>query len=168
MTELDHLWLMVSTALVLLMQGGFLLLEAGLTRAKNYINVAVKNLADLGLAIVLFWLFGFGLMFGDSLGGVLGFSSFAMDLATVSPDLTTSFLFQAVFAGTTVTIISGAIAERTAFTGYIGIVLAMAVIYPIFGHWVWGGGWLGGLGFVDFADRPWSTAWVGGPRWPRP
>ncbi|MEM7324827.1 MAG: ammonium transporter [Actinomycetota bacterium] len=151
MSDLDHLWLLVSTALVLLMQGGFLLLEAGLTRAKNYINVAVKNLADLGLAIVLFWLFGFGIMFGDDWGGVTGLSNFAVDLTTVAPDLTTTFLFQVVFAGTTVTIISGAIAERTSFVGYIGIVTTMAIIYPMFGHWVWGGGWLSGLGFVDFA-----------------
>ena len=137
---------------MLLMQGGFLLLEAGMTRAKNYINVAVKNLADLGLAITLFWLIGFGLMFGSSQGGWFGFSQFAQDLTTIDPDITTFFLFQVVFAGTTVTIISGAIAERTSFPGYIGIVLVMAVIYPVFGHWVWGdGGWLTGLGFVDFA-----------------
>ncbi len=152
MSDLDQLWLMIATALVLLMQGGFLLLEAGMTRAKNYINVAVKNLADLGMAVILFWLFGYGLMFGSNQFGVVGFSDFALDLSTADPSTTAFFLFQVVFAGTTVTIISGAIAERTAFTGYIGIVLAMAVVYPIFGHWVWGdGGWLAGLGFVDFA-----------------
>ncbi|MFK8024870.1 MAG: ammonium transporter [Ilumatobacter sp.] len=151
MTDIDHLWLLVCTALVLLMQGGFLLLEAGMTRAKNYINVAVKNLTDLGLAVALFWLVGYGLMFGTDLGGVVGTSLFGIDLTTATPDVTTMFLFQVVFAGTTVTIISGAIAERTSFPGYIGIVFAMAVIYPVFGHWTWGGGWLGELGFVDFA-----------------
>ncbi len=152
MTDIDHLWLLVSTALVLLMQCGFLLLEAGMTRAKNYINVAVKNLADLGLAIALFWFFGWALMYGDSVGGLFGTSQFLLDFTTVDPELTTGFLFQVVFAGTTVTIISGAIAERTSFPGYIGIVLAMAVVYPVYGHWVWSGdGWLGSLGFVDFA-----------------
>ncbi len=151
MAELDQLWVLIGTALVLLMQGGFLLLEAGMTRAKNYINVAVKNLADLGLAIVLFWLVGFGLMFGDSVGGVVGLSQFAIDLPLVEADTGVLFLFQVVFAGTTVTILSGSIAERTSFTGYIGIVIAMAVVYPIYGHWVWGGGFLSGWGFVDFA-----------------
>jgi ammonium transporter len=151
MGELDQLWILVATALVLLMQGGFLLLEAGMTRAKNYINVAVKNLADLGMAVLLFWLVGYGLMFGSSAGGLFGFSNFAMDLPLVAPDVSTFFLFQVVFAGTTVTIISGAIAERTSFNGYMAIVLTMAVAYPVYGHWVWGGGWLAGLGFVDFA-----------------
>ena len=152
MTDLDQLWLLFSTALVLLMQGGFLLLEAGMTRTKNYINVAVKNLADLGLAVLLFWLIGYGLMFGTDAGGVIGLSSFAIDLTTVDPATATFFLFQVVFAGTTVTIISGAVAERTAFTGYLGIVLVMAVVYPIYGHWVWGdGGWLAARGFADFA-----------------
>ncbi len=152
MTDLDQLWLIMATALVLLMQGGFLLLEAGMTRTKNYINVAVKNLADLGLALLLFWLFGYGLMFGTDRFGFSGFSDFGLDLTTAEPSTATFFLFQVVFAGTTVTIISGAIAERTAFGGYIGIVLAMAFIYPIYGHWVWGdGGWLTELGFADFA-----------------
>lgn len=151
MGELDQLWVLIGTALVLLMQGGFLLLEAGMTRAKNYINVAVKNLADLGLAVALFWLVGFGLMFGDSAGGIVGLSLFAMDLPLVDADTSVLFLFQVVFAGTTVTILSGAIAERTSFTGYIGIVVAMAFVYPVYGHWVWGGGFLGSWGFVDFA-----------------
>ncbi len=152
MDELDILWLVVATALVLLMQAGFLLLEAGLTRAKNYINVAVKNLADIGMAILLFWFVGYGLMFGSDAAGLFGVSNFAMDLTTADPEITIFFLFQVVFAGTTVTIISGAIAERTAFGGYIGIVLVMAVVYPIYGHWVWtGDGWLAKLGFADFA-----------------
>ncbi|MEM7339860.1 MAG: ammonium transporter [Actinomycetota bacterium] len=151
MAPIDQLWVLVATALVLVMQGGFLLLEAGMTRAKNYINVAVKNLADLGLAVVLFWFFGYGLMFGSSQAGWIGFSDFALDLALVDSDVAVLFLFQVVFAGTTVTIISGAIAERTAFPGYILVVCSMAFIYPIFGHWVWGGGWLSSLGFVDFA-----------------
>ncbi len=152
MTDLDQMWLLIATALVLLMQGGFLLLEAGMTRTKNYINVAVKNLADLGLALLLFWLFGYGLMFGTDRLGFAGFSDFGLDLTTADASTATFFLFQVVFAGTTVTIISGAIAERTAFGGYIGIVLAMAFIYPIYGHWVWGdGGWLTSLGFTDFA-----------------
>lgn len=151
MADIDLLWLTIATALVLLMQGGFLLLEAGLTRAKNYINVAVKNLADLGLAFILFWLFGYALMFGTDVGGLFGASQFGIDFSSATPDTISFFVFQMVFAGTTVTIISGAIAERTAFGGYIGIVFVMALVYPIYGHWVWGGGWLAELGFVDFA-----------------
>ncbi len=152
MDQIDQLWVIVATALVLLMQCGFLLLETGMTRAKNYINVAVKNLVDFGMAILMFWLLGSALMFGDSaLGGLVGFSGFAPDLTTIASESTVFFMFQAVFAGTTVTIISGAIAERTSFSGYFGIVVAMAFVYPIFGHWVWGGGWLAERGFVDFA-----------------
>lgn len=91
-------------------------------------------------------------MFGSSQFGVVGASQFALDLPTAAPDTTVFFLFQVVFAGTTVTIISGAIAERTTFYGYLGIVVVMAVVYPVFGHWVWAeGGWLYELGFVDFA-----------------
>ena len=154
MTDTDVLWMLVCTGLVLFMQAGFLLLETGLTRAKNYINVAVKNLSDLAFAVLLFWLFGWALMYGDSVGGVVGFSQFAVDLSSAPLDLSASFLFQVVFAGTTVTILSGTIAERTAFGGYVGIVAVMAVVYPVFGHWAWSSeGWLVNRGFSTSRDR---------------
>lgn len=147
----DLLWLMTCTALVLAMQAGFLFLEAGLTRAKNYINVAVKNVVDLGLALVLFWAVGYGLMFGTS-NGLLGTDGFLLDVTSSGADEVVFFMFQAVFAGTAVTIISGAVAERFEFSAYIVVVLAMAVAYPVYGHWVWSAdGWLTARGFVDFA-----------------
>ncbi len=151
MQSIDVLWVLFSTALVLLMQAGFLFLEAGLTRAKNSINVAVKNIVDLGFSILLFWIVGYGLMFGSSVSSLFGSSSFGFDVGAAGPDVAAFFIFQAVFAGTTVTIISGAIAERTRFSAYLGIVLLMAFVYPVVGHWVWGGGWLAARGFVDFA-----------------
>ena len=155
--SLDILWILVCTGLVFLMQAGFLFLEAGLTRAKNYINVALKNLVDLGFAIALFWLFGFGIMFGVTQGGWWGNSHFLLNFADSPPLLSAFFLFQATFAGTAVTIISGAVAERMRFQAYMAIVFICSLLYPLYGHWVWGGGyegdpgWLGAMGFVDFA-----------------
>ncbi len=173
---LDLLWLLVCTAQVLLMQAGFCLLEAGMARAKNSINVAIKNLADICIATTAFWLVGFGLMFGQSGGGLIGTSGFAPGSAA-GPSLLAFFLFQVVFCGTATTIISGAVAERIRFRGYLTIsVLVSALIYPVFGHWAWGGavagpsigdgtaGWLAAAGFIDFAG---STvvhsvgAWIG-------
>ncbi|GAB5520146.1 MAG: hypothetical protein RhofKO_23970 [Rhodothermales bacterium] len=153
----DALWVLVCTGLVFSMQAGFLFLETGLTRAKNYINVAIKNLVDFGFAVVLFWLFGFGLMFGATSGGWFGTDLFMMDLSSSDPWMTVFFLFQVVFAGTTVTIVSGAVAERLRFSAYLAIVAVCSVLYPLYGHWVWGGGyagdpgWLTGIGFADFA-----------------
>ena len=154
----DILWVLVATALVFVMQAGFLCLEAGLTRRKNSINVAIKNVADFGLSILLFWMFGFALMFGASRSGWFGQSHFFADLSGSAPWLATFFLFQVVFCGTAVTIVSGAVAERIRFAGYLLVAMVVsAVIYPLYGHWVWGGaltgnpGWLGRLGFVDFA-----------------
>ncbi len=170
----DVLWVLVCTALVFSMQGGFLFVEAGLVRAKNYINVAVKNVTDVGVAVMLFWLFGYSLMFGEDHNGIWGSGPFAADLSALSLGDSAFFLFQAAFAGTTVTIISGAVAERMKFSAYLLVVLVMSAVYPIVGHWIWGGGWLADLGFVDFAG---STAvhatggaaalgaiWILGPR----
>ncbi|MAG37727.1 MAG: ammonium transporter [Dehalococcoidia bacterium] len=154
---LDVLWLLTTAVLVFLMQAGFLFLETGLTRAKNYINVAVKNLVDFGLAFTLFWAFGFALMFGATNGGWLGSTHFMVSFTDAKPWLTAFFLFQAMFAGTTVTIISGAVAERIRFRAYIVIAIVCSTLYPLYGHWVWGGvlqgapGWLAARGFVDFA-----------------
>ncbi|MCG6194858.1 ammonium transporter [Leptospira sp. FAT2] len=158
-TLTDVLWILLCSGLVLLMQGGFLILESGLTRAKNSINVAIKNIADFGIATVLFWFIGFGLMFGNSWKGIVGTSWY---LPVFPPDDVWSpafFLFQLVFCGTAATIVSGAIAERLKFVSYvISTILISGFIYPIAGHWVWAGlyqsethGWLSVLGFRDFA-----------------
>lgn len=155
---INMLWVVICAALVLIMQAGFLCLESGCTRTKNSINVAVKNITDFGLSIILYWAVGFGLMFGLSIDGVFGGSHFFVEAGPDSPWLSTFFIFQAMFCGTSVTIVSGAVAERLSFKGYIVIALLVsALIYPIFGHWAWGGalegasGWLGKLGFIDFA-----------------
>ncbi|NJK64208.1 MAG: ammonium transporter [Synechococcaceae cyanobacterium SM2_3_1] len=157
-TLLDTLWVILAAGMVFLMQPGFMCLESGLTRSKNNINVAAKNLADFAIAVALFWAFGFALMFGQTWAGWWGHSHFL-----VSPDqdfsLAAFFLFQAMFCGTATTIVSGAVAERMPFKAYLLIsCVGSGLIYPVFGHWAWNGadvgvplGWLGQLGFVDFA-----------------
>ncbi|MCB0167239.1 MAG: ammonium transporter [Anaerolineae bacterium] len=155
---LDTAWVLLCSGLVFLMQAGFTCLESGLTRSKNSINVAIKNLIDIGLSVLLFWAFGYGLMFGLSQAGWVGSSGFFWSTET-TPHLIAFFIFQAMFCGTATTILSGAIAERINFKGYtIMVVLLSGLIYPIFGHWAWNGaadgdkiGWLGHWGFVDFA-----------------
>ncbi len=155
----NNLWILVSSGLVFLMQAGFLCLETGLTRSKNNINVALKNLVDFGVTTVLFWVFGFALMFGATSGGVFGGSLFAPNFTADNVDTLVFFIFQVMFCGTAVTILSGAIAERLNFGSYIVLTLLISgFVYPIFGHWVWNGidagvytGWLGELGFRDFA-----------------
>jgi Amt family ammonium transporter len=161
--SIDTVWVLICTVLVLLMQAGFACLESGLVRAKNSINVAVKNVMDFCVAGVGFWLVGFGLMFGVSAGGLLGSSDFAFDGAAGGNQATAwvmaFFFFQLAFCSTSTTIVSGAVAERMSFRGYAitAAVLSM-LIYPVFGHWAWGGvltgeaaGWLEHRGFIDFA-----------------
>jgi len=155
---LDHAWVILCAGLVFLMQAGFLCLETGMTRTKNSINVAVKNITDFGISILFFWLIGFGLMFGPSIHGSLGSGFFAPEFQDREPWLATFFIFQATFCGTAVTIVSGAVAERMRFSAYLWLSLFMAIlVYPVFGHWAWGGaltgnkGWLAHLGFIDFA-----------------
>ncbi|MBF0264401.1 MAG: ammonium transporter [Gammaproteobacteria bacterium] len=157
-TSLNILWLLIASVLVLLLQAGFLLLETGLTRSKNMINVAMKNLVDFTVTFAVFWLFSFGLMFGDSLLGIVGQSHFVLDIGQGSAWNTTFFIFQSLFCATAVTIVSGAIAERVKFHHYIILSLIIAAfIYPVSGHWVWGSAltnsevWLSSMGFVDFA-----------------
>ncbi|MEO1393811.1 MAG: ammonium transporter [Cyanobacteria bacterium J06634_5] len=158
MLDLDAAWVIGCAGLVLLMQPGFMCLESGLTRSKNSINVAVKNLADLGISICFFWGFGYALMFGASQAGWIGTSGFFLDIES-DAKLAAFFLFQMMFCGTATTIVSGALAERQRFQGYIVIAVVISgLIYPIFGHWAWNdvntaelSGWLGRLGFVDFA-----------------
>jgi ammonium transporter len=156
---LDIAWLLVCAALVLFMQAGFTALESGLVRSKNSVNVAIKNFASFLVSASLFWLFGFAFMFGPDRGGVIGTSWFAFD--SRSAFLTAFFVFQLGFIATSTTLISGAVAERMRFAGYIVLaVFVAAVTYPVFGHWAWGGagptasggeGWLRKLGFVDYA-----------------
>ncbi|OYW22154.1 MAG: hypothetical protein B7Z55_04955, partial [Planctomycetales bacterium 12-60-4] len=152
---LDVTWVLVSAALVFIMQAGFCMLETGFVRAKNSINVAIKNLVDFCIASLIFWMVGFGLMFGQSSGGWIGTTEFFVE-STNSATFAAFFLFQLVFCGTATTIVSGAVAERVRFSSYILLSLVISgLIYPIYGHWAWGGivgdGWLKSLGFIDFA-----------------
>lgn len=156
-TSADTLWVLVAAGLVFLMQGGFCCLESGMVRAKNSINVAAKNLLDFCVAGCLFWSVGFGLMHGRSWTGFIGTDLFLLE--RIGGWEMTYFLFQLVFCGTAVTIISGAVAERTRLVGYLWIaVFTSILIYPFIGHWIWNVdesgasiGWLGARGFVDFA-----------------
>ncbi len=155
----DTLWVIDCAILVFIMQAGFMCVESGLSRHKNSINVALKNAADFGVSVVVFWLFGFGLMFGKSFNGLFGTDLFFF--ATNISEYQTYFVFQAMFVATAATIISGAVAERLKFVGYLVMtVFATGIIYPIVGHWAWSSsylgeamnkGWLAALGFVDFA-----------------
>lgn len=151
-------WLILCAVIVLLMQAGFMCLESGLVREKNSINVAVKNLADLMISVASFWIIGFSVMFGATIFGLFGVGQLMPDFG-VSDSLAAFFVFQAVFCGTATTIVSGAVAERMRFHGYlVSCVCVSALIYPVVGHWVWASGangmsigWLEGLGFRDFA-----------------
>ncbi|WP_265264995.1 ammonium transporter [Spirulina subsalsa] len=155
---IDILWILVCSGLVFAMQAGFMCLESGLTRSKNSINVAVKNLADFGISVTLFTSVGYALMFGASQGGWWGNSYWFLHFDQ-TPFKSAIFLFQVMFCSTATTIVSGAIAERIHFSAYLLVAcLISGCIYPLFGHWAWNGlldgqalGWLGKLGFVDFA-----------------
>jgi len=157
-SALDILWVIVAGGLVFMMQAGFLCLETGLTRAKNSINVAMKNITDVGVAVLLYWMFGFALMFGWSQGGWYGSTQFFTRVGGEDQWLSAFFFFQAMFVATAATIVSGAVAERLKFGAYIVVTAIISgIIYPFFGHWTWGGfyegppGWLASWGFVDFA-----------------
>jgi len=156
--NLNIVWTCVAAFLVFFMQAGFAMVESGFTRAKNTINIMMKNLMDFSIGTVAFFLIGFGLMFGET-NGLFGTTNFMMigsDVAGADWDWT-FLIFQTVFAGTAATIVSGAMAERTKFTGYLTYsIFICGIIYPVFGSWAWGSlfngnGWLENLGFVDFA-----------------
>ena len=159
METIDILWVTICSALVFMMQVGFLCLETGFTRSKNNVNVAVKNLVDFCVSTLVFWAVGFGLMFGASYGGWFGVSNFMVNHTGSDWGFTTFFVFQVMFCGAAVTIISGAVAERMKFSSYILItVLISGLVYPVAGHWSWatlfGGetnGFLADMGFYDFA-----------------
>lgn len=148
--ESDIVWLAVASALVFFMQAGFAMLESGMSRTKNSVNVLMKNYIDLSVGTLVFWMVGYGLMFGNNPTGWFGTSGF---LLSGADEQTYSLLmFQTMFAATAVTIASGAMAERTRFSAYLLLSLVVTgIIYPIYGSWVWGGGWLAQAGFVDFA-----------------
>ena len=161
--RLDIAWILVATCMVFVMQAGFCCLESGFVRAKNSINVALKNLVDFCIAGLLFWAFGFALTFGAGETGWFGLSHWLYEPAPHGSggDLAgpAFFLFQLMFCGTAATIVSGAVAERVAFSSYMAITVVISgVIYPVYAHWAWNGGqfggvpgWLAGLGFIDFA-----------------
>ncbi len=147
--SINMLWVLVAAVLVFAMQLGFTLVECGFTRAKNASNIVMKNLMDYAIGSLAYYLVGFGLMFGATAGGMLGLSGFLKPEMISTP---TFIFFQTVFAATAATIVSGAMAERTQFRAYVIYSLVISlVIYPISGHWAWGGGWLSALGFKDFA-----------------
>ncbi|WP_420549225.1 ammonium transporter [Curvivirga sp.] len=157
--HLDHVWTTIAACLVFFMQGGFLLLEAGLVRSKNSINVAQKNIADMVVAIIVFGGVGYMIMFGDSVGGFFGIDGELFAFNKVDDWVFTFFFFQVVFVGTAATIVSGAVAERMKFNGYLFMTLVIsALIYPVFGHMAWGNllngdnaAFLADQGFIDFA-----------------
>lgn len=153
----DTIWVLIGAFLVFSMQPGFAMVETGFTRAKNAANIVMKNVMDMCLGSIVFWIVGFGLMFGTDIGGVIGAPDFFVqeDYGASYPS-TVYFIFQTMFCATAATIVSGAMAERTNFLVYcIYSVAISAFIYPISGHWIWGGGWLAQMGFHDFAG---STA----------
>ncbi len=149
---IDMIWLIVTGSLVFFMQAGFALVETGLTRAKNATNILMKNLMDFCFGSIVFWMIGWGFMYGaDQLGGLIGFGDFFKG-PMGDPKFYRDWFFQVVFAATAATIVSGAMAERTQFKSYlIYTCFISAFIYPVSGHWIWGGGWLSKLGFHDFA-----------------
>ena len=150
---LDTVWVLIAAMLVFFMQPGVALVEAGFTRAKNSANILMKNFVDFMAGSVLFWFIGFGLMHGSGNGfiGELHLFDFSFYGDSNVP-AACSFIFQTVFCATAATIVSGAMAERTKFSMYVIFSIAVsALIYPIEGHWAWGGGWLSALGFHDFA-----------------
>ena len=159
-SSVDTIWVLVAAALVFFMQAGFAMVETGFTRAKNAGNIIMKNLMDFSLGTPLYWLIGFGIMFGGS-GALVGGIDFMVkgDYSAVTPSgipVMAFLIFQTVFCATAATIVSGAMAERTKFSAYCLYSMAIsAFIYPVSGHWIWGGGWLADLGFHDFAG---STA----------
>ncbi len=145
----DNVWVVLAAILVMFMQPGFALVEAGFTRAKNTANIVMKNFMDFAAGALMYWAVGFGLAYGGStIGGYVGYGEFFFN----NPDRSVEWFFQVVFAATAATIVSGAMAERTKFVAYlIYTPFITGLIYPIVTHWTWGGGWLSEIGYYDFA-----------------
>ncbi|OUM99036.1 MAG: hypothetical protein BAA02_09370 [Paenibacillaceae bacterium ZCTH02-B3] len=163
--SLNFVWIILAGVLVFVMQAGFTLLEAGMTRAKHSINVAMKNVADIMVAILLFSAIGFPLMFGETAGGWIDTTGFFYSGMDGNAWNWAYMFFQIVFAGTAATIVSGAIAERARLIAYlIGTAIVTVFVYPVVGHWAWGGGlhpdqqgWMGRAwlhGFRGVVSRP--------------
>ncbi len=150
---LDTVWVLLGAFLVFFMQAGFGMVEAGFIRAKNTCNILTKNFLDFCMASLAFFLVGYALMFGDGNGffGIKGWALFGAESGADIP-LYAFWLFQAAFCGAAATIVAGGMAERMKFTAYLAYsFIISALVYPIVGHWIWGGGWLAGMGFADFA-----------------
>ncbi len=156
----NNLWLLIATILVIFMNAGFAMVEAGMCRSKNAVNILAKNLFVFALAVTAYWFVGYSIMYGGSLAeGWLYFNGLFFDPTVTAETVadgglvpTVDFLFQSAFAGTAATIVSGLVAERVKFGEFVVFALVLtAVIYPISGSWQWNGGWLSELGFVDFA-----------------
>jgi len=155
----NYVWTLVCAFLVFFMQAGFAMVETGFTRAKSAVNIMMKNMMDFSIGSIAFWAIGFGLMFGANATGFIGTNGFFLSdfVKDQDPWLYCFWMFQVVFAGTAATIVSGAMAERTKFTGYLIYSLFIcSIVYPVFGSWAWGSlyhgsGWLEKLGFIDFA-----------------
>lgn len=152
---IDTVWVLIAAFLVFLMHAGFTCVEAGFTQAKNTVNIIMKNAMTISIGVVCYYLIGFALMFGPDIAGIIGLQGFALtsrDVFDFGVPLDAFWFFQAVFAATCATIVSGAMAERTKFSAYLFFcIFITSITYPVIGHWVWGGGWLTKLGFVDFA-----------------
>ncbi|GAA0483469.1 ammonium transporter [Salinibacillus aidingensis] len=148
MESVDMSWVMLGTILVFFMHAGFSMVETGFTRSKNSLNILMKNFLTISIGAVLYFIVGYGFMFGTDAFGFIGTDGFVLN----GVEDIGFFIFQSMFAATCATIISGAVAERIKLNSYILLTIVMtAFIYPVVGHWVWGGGWLSELGFVDFA-----------------
>ena len=158
-TNADYVWTLIAAALVFFMQAGFACVEAGFTRAKNSVNIMMKNLMDFSIGSISFWAVGFGLMFGATQTGWFGTTGFFLSDFEPGGDpwVLAFWMFQVVFAATAATIVSGSMAERTKFSAYLVYsIFITALVYPVFGSWAWGSlfhgnGWLEQLGFIDFA-----------------
>ncbi|MCY6483375.1 ammonium transporter [Clostridium aestuarii] len=152
---LNSMWVLIAAVLVFLMHAGFAMVEVGFTQSKNAVNIIMKNFVTVSIGVIGFFIVGYGIMYGKSLGGIFGVDGFILinsptEYAGISFEV--FFFFQAIFAATCATIVSGAMAERTKFSSYIIFcIVSTTLIYPLIGHWIWGGGFLSKLGFVDFA-----------------
>ena len=166
-SAVNTIWVLVGAALVFFMQAGFAMVETGFTRAKNAGNIIMKNLMDFCIGTPVFWLVGFGLMFGagngfiGKIGGIATEAHYGSGMLPDGVPFWAFLIFQTVFCATSATIVSGAMAERTKFLSYCVYSLMISlVVYPVSGHWIWGGGFISQMGFHDFAGScavPWTS-----------
>ena len=171
-SAVNTIWVLVGAALVFFMQAGFAMVETGFTRAKNAGNIIMKNLMDFCIGTPVFWLVGFGLMFGagngfiGKIGGIATEAHYGSGMLPDGVPFWAFLIFQTVFCATSATIVSGAMAERTKFLSYcIYSLMISLVVYPVSGHWIWGGGFISQMGFHDFAGscavhmchHPWTS-----------